>query len=251
MPGIRRRPVNTAVIVPMPSLIITSRLGTPLRGATITRLTSPPTRTGTRWGTRRAASRRGRGSGPAGGCDRARPRRRRVAGAATARHRINLSIGHRRPAAVRRSTDRRPSVPRRDERVGHARSGTDHTAVTAARAAAVPYPRTCEEFAGGPRGQQGQVVGQRRRSRVRQGHRPGFRKIAQEVRLPGFRAGKAPRRVLEARIGLARPASRRCGTRSRCTCKAVREHDVDLIASPEVEITERRRGGAGRVRRHL
>ena len=30
-----------------------------------------------------------------------------------------------------------------------------------------------------------------------------FRKIAREVRLPGFRAGKAPRRVLEARIGLA------------------------------------------------
>ena len=29
-----------------------------------------------------------------------------------------------------------------------------------------------------------------------------FRKIAQEIRLPGFRPGKAPRRVLEARIGL-------------------------------------------------
>ena len=30
-----------------------------------------------------------------------------------------------------------------------------------------------------------------------------FRKIAHEVRLPGFRAGKAPRKVLEARIGIA------------------------------------------------
>ena len=29
-----------------------------------------------------------------------------------------------------------------------------------------------------------------------------FRKLAQEVRLPGFRPGKAPRRILEARIGL-------------------------------------------------
>ena len=28
-----------------------------------------------------------------------------------------------------------------------------------------------------------------------------YRKIAKEVRLPGFRPGKAPRRVLEARIG--------------------------------------------------
>ena len=30
-----------------------------------------------------------------------------------------------------------------------------------------------------------------------------FTKIAQEVRLPGFRAGKAPRKVIEARIGVA------------------------------------------------
>ena len=29
-----------------------------------------------------------------------------------------------------------------------------------------------------------------------------FRKIAREVRLPGFRPGKAPRRILEARIGV-------------------------------------------------
>ena len=29
-----------------------------------------------------------------------------------------------------------------------------------------------------------------------------FRKIARDIRLPGFRPGKAPRKVLEARIGL-------------------------------------------------
>ena len=28
-----------------------------------------------------------------------------------------------------------------------------------------------------------------------------FRKLARQVRLPGFRPGKAPRRVLEARLG--------------------------------------------------
>ena len=28
-----------------------------------------------------------------------------------------------------------------------------------------------------------------------------FRRIAREVRIPGFRPGKAPRRILEARIG--------------------------------------------------
>ena len=30
-----------------------------------------------------------------------------------------------------------------------------------------------------------------------------FKKIAREVRIPGFRPGKAPRRILETRIGLA------------------------------------------------
>ena len=65
-----------------------------------------------------------------------------------------------------------------------------------------------------------------------------FRKIAREVRLPGFRAGKAPRRVLEARIGIA-PAREQALRDSipLYLAKAVREHDVDLIASPEVEIT--------------
>ena len=65
-----------------------------------------------------------------------------------------------------------------------------------------------------------------------------FRKIAREVRLPGFRAGKAPRRVLEARIGVG-PAREQALRDSipQYLAKAVREHDVDLIASPEVEIT--------------
>lgn len=65
-----------------------------------------------------------------------------------------------------------------------------------------------------------------------------FRKIAREVKLPGFRAGKAPRRVLEARIGLA--AARDQALRDSVPeylAKAVREHDVDLIATPEVQVT--------------
>jgi trigger factor len=37
-----------------------------------------------------------------------------------------------------------------------------------------------------------------------------FRKIAREVRIPGFRPGKAPRRILEARLGKGRAAKRRC-----------------------------------------
>ncbi len=66
-----------------------------------------------------------------------------------------------------------------------------------------------------------------------------FKLIAKEVNLPGFRAGKAPRRVLEARIGVG--AAREQALRDavpQYLAKAVREHQVDLIATPEVEITD-------------
>ena len=65
-----------------------------------------------------------------------------------------------------------------------------------------------------------------------------FRAIAREVKLPGFRNGKAPRRVLEARIGLgpAREQALRDAI-PQYLGKAVREHEVDLVATPEVEIT--------------
>lgn len=66
-----------------------------------------------------------------------------------------------------------------------------------------------------------------------------FRKIATEVRLPGFRPGKAPRKVLEARIGLA--AARAQAIQDAIPeylSRAVREHDVDLIATPEVDLKE-------------
>ena len=71
-----------------------------------------------------------------------------------------------------------------------------------------------------------------------------FRKIAKEVRLPGFRAGKAPRRVLEARIGLA-PAREQALNDAipQYLAKAVREHEVDVIDTPDVEITSGREEG--------
>ena len=64
-----------------------------------------------------------------------------------------------------------------------------------------------------------------------------FRKIANEVRLPGFRAGKVPRKVLEARIGLA-PAREQAlrDAIPNYLASAVREHDIDLIATPQVDI---------------
>lgn len=65
-----------------------------------------------------------------------------------------------------------------------------------------------------------------------------FRKIAHEVRLPGFRPGKAPRRVLEARIGAdaARGQAIQDAIPEYLT-KAVREHEVDLVATPDVKVT--------------
>lgn len=65
-----------------------------------------------------------------------------------------------------------------------------------------------------------------------------FKTIAREVRLPGFRNGKAPRRILEARIGLG-PAREQALNESIPVYlgRAVREHDVDLVSTPQVEVT--------------
>lgn len=65
-----------------------------------------------------------------------------------------------------------------------------------------------------------------------------FARLAKEVRLPGFRPGKAPRKVLEARIGqgYARDEAFREALPTYYT-EAVKEHEVDVIAPPEIDIT--------------
>jgi trigger factor len=64
-----------------------------------------------------------------------------------------------------------------------------------------------------------------------------FRKLAREVRVPGFRPGKAPRRLLEARLGseVAREQALQDAL-PEYYVDAVKEHDVDVIAPPEIEI---------------
>ncbi|MHB8465543.1 MAG: trigger factor [Acidimicrobiales bacterium] len=65
------------------------------------------------------------------------------------------------------------------------------------------------------------------------------KKLAREVRMPGFRPGKVPRRVLEARLGHG--ALRQEALKDSLPdfyASAVREHDVDVIAAPEIDITE-------------
>ena len=65
-----------------------------------------------------------------------------------------------------------------------------------------------------------------------------FRKLAREVRIPGFRPGKAPRRLLEARLGTE--AARRQALQDSLPdyyADAVENEHVDPIAAPSIEIT--------------
>lgn len=66
-----------------------------------------------------------------------------------------------------------------------------------------------------------------------------FRKIAKEVRIPGFRQGKAPRKLLEAQIGTGAARSQAIQDAiPEYLSLAVREHNVDLIATPQIEVTK-------------
>jgi trigger factor len=71
-----------------------------------------------------------------------------------------------------------------------------------------------------------------------------FRKIAREVRIPGFRPGKAPRRLLEAHLGrdVARHEALKDALPEFYT-RALRETDVDAIAPPEIDITSGQEDG--------
>jgi trigger factor len=71
-----------------------------------------------------------------------------------------------------------------------------------------------------------------------------FRKIAREVRIPGFRPGKVPRRVLETRFG--RGVGREQALQDALPeyyAQAVRDNDVDVIAPPEIDITSGQEDG--------
>lgn len=65
-----------------------------------------------------------------------------------------------------------------------------------------------------------------------------LRKIAREVRIPGFRPGKAPRRLLEAHMG--KDGVRQEALREALPeyyAEALRQTEVDAIAPPEIDVT--------------
>ncbi|NCG23794.1 MAG: trigger factor [Actinobacteria bacterium] len=64
-----------------------------------------------------------------------------------------------------------------------------------------------------------------------------FKRIAKEVRMPGFRPGKAPRRLLEAQLGhqVGRDEALREAMPEYYT-QAVIEHDVDVVGPPDINI---------------
>lgn len=71
-----------------------------------------------------------------------------------------------------------------------------------------------------------------------------WKHIAQEVRLPGFRPGKAPRKLLEKQVGSAYGRGEALKEAvPEFYSKAVIEHDVDVIAAPELEITNGEESG--------
>ena len=71
-----------------------------------------------------------------------------------------------------------------------------------------------------------------------------FRKLAGEVRIPGFRPGKAPRKVLEARLGAEVGRSQALhDALPDYYVQAIKDHDVDVIAAPEFEIKEGEESG--------
>ena len=71
-----------------------------------------------------------------------------------------------------------------------------------------------------------------------------FKRLAREIRMPGFRPGRAPRKLLEAQLGSGAGRSEALRTSvPEYYAQAVIEHDVDVIDSPEIEIIDGQESG--------
>ncbi|MDP7532171.1 MAG: trigger factor [SAR202 cluster bacterium] len=67
----------------------------------------------------------------------------------------------------------------------------------------------------------------------------GYRKVVQQVAIPGFRKGKAPRRIVETFIGRESLLNEVLDTMvSEVTDLAIKEQDIDAAGLPSVEMVE-------------
>jgi trigger factor len=70
-----------------------------------------------------------------------------------------------------------------------------------------------------------------------------YRKIAQQVRVPGFRRGKAPRPVIDAQVGRATVLSEFLeDSLPQYYREALREHDLAPIADPDIGVEQAEEG---------
>ena len=81
-----------------------------------------------------------------------------------------------------------------------------------------------------------------------------YRKLARQVRIPGFRPGKAPRRVIEAHLGAEGKKAARAQAIEDAVPKylaeAVKQHDIDIIATPKVDHVHGAEEDAGPISFH-
>jgi trigger factor len=72
-----------------------------------------------------------------------------------------------------------------------------------------------------------------------------YRKLAQEVRIPGFRKGKVPRQIIDARVGRDHVMHQFVDDYlPTYYVRALREHDLAPIADPEIDIDQAEAGQA-------
>ncbi|MGC1381121.1 MAG: trigger factor [Candidatus Baltobacteraceae bacterium] len=76
-----------------------------------------------------------------------------------------------------------------------------------------------------------------------------FRKLAKDVRLPGFRRGKVPRKIFEQTYGAQAVTSQAVDeVVPEIYAKAVREHDLEPVERPKLEVLEEDEGRPTRLK---
>ena len=79
---------------------------------------------------------------------------------------------------------------------------------------------------------------------VKRSEEETLRRLTREARIPGFRPGRVPRKLLQARLGskaLREEVLR--DSLSQYLSDAVEEAELDVIATPEIEVTEGKESG--------